>query len=383
MSIIRVDDTTGAVLEVLDEASILETLIDYFRTAQTNITDFNEGSEARNLLGAVALSQYELYYYIGLLFEMGYPQTAIGDYLDQLGVLVNCYRQTANKSSGTVTFTIDEAISTDILIETGNIVTCSSNYDLTFTLTEDVTILAGQTSASGPVIADNGGSIGNVAGAVIDTLEENTTDENITVTNASALMGGSDTELDEEYRARILEAGQALAMGNISWYKSLVGNITGVHDCTVINMPFNQSYNVKILVNGDNKPTTDEVIEDIEEIFTLEDNRIGGIKVIIDKPTYSVVDIDITLAVKDDYSFATVQADVEANIIDYFQGGTTNYNTVYTGLSIAQNVVISTISMIIGNTPGVEDWTITDPIANVLIGSENAAQVGTITITEA
>jgi len=383
MSIIRVDDTTGAVLEVMDEGTILETLIDYFRTAQTSITDFNEGSEVRNLLGAVALSQYELYYYIGLLFEMGYPQTAMGDFLDKIGVLVNCYRQTANKSSGNVTFTIDEAIATDVVIESGNVVTCSSNFELTFTTTADITIVAGQTSATGAITADTGGLAGNVAIGVIDTLEENTTGENITVTNAAALTGGSDTEEDEEYRARILEAGKALAMGNISWYKSLVGNVTGVHDCVVINMPFDQSYNVKILVNGDNKPTSTEVLESIEALFALDDNKIGGIKVLVDKPTYTVIDIDITLTVKDGHSFATVQADVEANIIDYFQGGTTNYNAIYTGLSIAQNVVISTISMIIGNTPGVEDWTITDPAANVLIGSENAAQVGTITITEA
>lgn len=383
MSIIRVDDTTGAVLEVMDEGTILETLIDYFRTAQTSITDFNEGSEVRNLLGAVSLSQYELYYYIGLLFEMGYVQTAQGDYLDKIGILVNCYRQTANKSSGEVTFTIDGAIATDLLIETGNVVTCSSNYELTFTTTEDITILAGQTSASGAITADTGGLNGNVAATVIDTLEENTTGENITVNNAAPLTGGSDVEEDEEYRTRILEAGKALAMGNISWYKSLVGNVTGVHDCIVINMPFDQSFNVKILVNGDNKPTSTEVLESVEAIFVLDDNKIGGIKVMVDKPTYSVIDIDITLSVKSGYSFATVEANVESNIIDYFQGGTTTYEHVYNGLSIAQNVVISTISMIIGNTEGVEDWTITDPVANVLIGSENAAQIGTITITEA
>lgn len=383
MSILRVDDTTGAVLEVMDEGTILETMIDFFRTAQTNITDFNEGSEVRNLLGATALSNYELYYYIGLLFEMGYPQTATGDYLDKIGVIVNCYRQTANKSSGNIIFSLDAALATDLLIEAGTILTCSSDLELTFITTTDCTILAGTTSITCPITATTGGLNGNVAIGVIDTIQENTTGHNLIINNTAALTGGSDTEQDEEYRERILEAGKSTQMGNMSWYKSLVENITGVHDSSVINMPFDQSFNVKILVNGDNKPTSDEVLGSVEELFDLDTNKIGGVKVLVDKPTYSIIDFNITLSVTSGYSFETVKANVTANITDYFQGGTTTYNTVYTGLDIGENVVISTIQLIIGNTEGVSDWIINSPTENVLIGSVSAAQIGTITIKEA
>lgn len=382
MSIIRVDDTTGAALEVMDEGTILETLIDYFRTAQTSITDFNEGSEARNLLGAVALSQYELYYYIGLLFEMGYVQTAKGDYLDQIGVIVNCYRQTANKASGNVTFTIDDAIATDLVIEAGNVVTCSSNYELTFTTTSDITIVAGQTSASGAITADTGGLAGNVAIGVIDTLEENTTGENITVTNAAALTGGTETEGDEDYRVRILEAGKATAMGNIAWYKSIVNAITGVHDSLVLNTPFDENFTMIIYVNGDSKPTPDALITTVEEAFSTETNMIGGMSLQISKPSYTVQNITADVTIQSGYSFSTVQANIVSNITAYFQGGTTTYENIFPGLNIGDNIIVSVIQMIIGNTEGVQDFTLTSPTSNVVMGSITAAQLGTITITE-
>lgn len=382
MSIIRVDDTTGAVLEVMDEGTILETLIDYFRTAQTNITDFNEGSEARNQLGAVALSQYELYYYIGFLYEMTFVQTSKGDYLDSKGKEFNCYRLTANKATGTITLSIDDPLPTDLIIEAGNIVTCSSNYELTFTLDDDITILAGQTSATGPITSDTGGINGNVAIGVIDTLEENTTGENITVTNSAALTGGTETEEDENYRARILEAGKATAMGNIAWYKSIVNGITGVHDSLVINTPFDENFTMIIYVNGESKPTPDALITTIEEVFSTETNIIGGMSLQISKPSYTVQNITADVTIQSGYSFSTVQANIISNITAYFQGGTTTYENIFPGLNIGDNIIVSVIQMIIGNTEGVLDFTLTSPTSNVVMGSITAAQLGTITISE-
>lgn len=142
------------------------------------------------------------------------------------------------------------------------------------------------------------------------------------------------------------------------------------------------NYDVQLLVNGTTKPTSAGVIEDVEDLFTDEDYMIGGINVLVDAPTFIETDINGTLSVQAGYVFGDVLSEVEDDIACYINGGTTSYGVEYTGLDVGDDIVKSTLDTIIANNPGHLDHNISSPASNVTIATDEAAQLGTITITE-
>jgi uncharacterized phage protein gp47/JayE len=188
------------VLETADV--IIQRMVDYYRTAQSDITDFNEGSEVMNLLSSVGVSAYEIRYYIDYMLRMGYPHTAEGDYLDMIGVLVNCYRKSAVQAVGSVTYSLTAPVAYNIDIPDGSVITSSSDVSLAAQTVGDSTLVAGQTSILVVAEAQSGGPDGNVAIGVLDTLGDPI--DSLTVTNTVAFNGGTATESDGDYRTRIL-----------------------------------------------------------------------------------------------------------------------------------------------------------------------------------
>jgi uncharacterized phage protein gp47/JayE len=78
---------------------------------------------------------------------------------------------------------------------------------------------------------------------------------------------------------------------------------------------------------------------------------------------------------------------VETNINAYFNGGRTTYQTEedepYPGLKVGDDITKSTIQLVIANTPGVLDYNLTSPAANVVTTDEEEAHLASITFTEA
>ena len=115
------------VYQLETQSAILQRMINYFQGAQTQITDFNQGSEILNLLTSVSLTNYEIRYLIDYLLQMGYVQTAAGDWLDELGIIVNVIRNPAVQATGSLVISIPAAVSYDIDIPDGTLITCSTD----------------------------------------------------------------------------------------------------------------------------------------------------------------------------------------------------------------------------------------------------------------
>ena len=363
-----------------DMATIVQRMVDYFRTAQTQITDFNEGSEARNLLAAVGNSVYDTRYNIDYLLKMAFPHTCEGTYLDMLGVLVGCFRQSANKSSGNMVFNIPTAASHDISIPKGTVAYPSSNPGLQFKTTTDATLLAGQTSTTVPATAISGGTGGDIAIGILDTLS--TQIENLTVTNTAKFEGGTDTEEDGPFRVRIIEAGKGSNTGSIGWYKTICTGVSGVHDVAIQTNLFGTSYNLKIFVNGTSKPTTQAVLDAVSALFNIDDNIVGGLKVLVSSANFITVPVTASISISSTATWNTVSANIQANLTAYVNGGTTTYGVEYPGLDEGETLVLSTLQMIIANTDGVQDYSISSPTGNIICGDTDAVMLGAITLTQ-
>ena len=78
--------------------------------------------------------------YGDFILKQAFVQTATRGYLDRHGALRDCKRKLGTKAKGTLTFGINEAIASDIVIEKGTV--CSKpNYPLIQYSTDETVIL--------------------------------------------------------------------------------------------------------------------------------------------------------------------------------------------------------------------------------------------------
>jgi len=368
----------------IKRSEILQRMVDYYKAAygegNTQITDFNEGSEARNFLESISISAYELRYWIAFMVRQSFPQYAVKGYLDLLGVMFNCYRKQAIKATTYETFTTPAIKSYNITIPKGTQVKTGGVDGVYFVTTEQVILTAGNLSATAHIEAVIAGTSGNVNDNKIDELPNPIDD--LTVTNTNASTGGSDEEDDETFRTRILEAGKSGQVGTEAWFKSMAESITGVHDAKVISNPDGENYNVKIIINGIITPTPESVVNEVLALLTNDTNKVAGLKITVAWPNYIQTAVTATITLVDGYNWDTVKANIESNLNCYFNGGDTTYGTTYPGLNIDDELVRTQIMQVINNTDGVLDYNLTAPSDNVTTTNQDEVQLGLITLTQ-
>lgn len=367
---------------------IVQRKIDYYKGAfeegKSQITDFNEGSEARNFVEATSIDAYELRYLIDDMKRVAFPQYSRNNYLDLIGAEHDCTRDPAKSSTGILTFQLAEIKSYDILLPAGTIITTDDD-SVEVQTTEGVILTAGQLNINAAAEAVDAGEDGNVLPRTLTRVADPIVD--LSVNNAAAFTGGVEAESDDSYRVRILDAEKTKVVGSIAWYKSQTENISGVHDAKVINNPNGTLYNVKIIVNGDIKPTLDDIINAVVAFFEDPENDIAGIELQITKPNYVEQTVAGTITLKDGYIWANVSADAEHNVNCYFNGGEVTYSSEdnpisYPGLNTGDDIIRSTIQLVIANTPGVLDYNLTSPAANVVTTDEEEAHLATMNFTQ-
>ena len=370
------------VYQLETQSAILQRMINYFQGAQTDITDFNQGSEILNLLTSVSLTNYEIRYLIDYLLQMGYVQTAAGDWLDELGIIVNVIRNPAVQATGSLVISIPAAVSYDIDIPDGTLITCSTDNTLYFQTVGDQTFTAGSTTLNLTGIATVGGADGNVAPGIIN--EFYTPVDALTVTNPTAFENGMDVEDDTSLRNRILAAGQGNITGSVSWYQSQAESVEGVHDVGVINNPPIPGVDVELIVNGNIQPTQSSVIEAVQNLFAQPDHAIGGVNVLVVAPSFITENIAAIITLMPGADWDTVSATLEADIQCYFQGGTTSYGVDYPGLDVGVGFTYLVLQMVFANSMGSNfiDFNISSPSADADITDTQAIQLGTINLTQ-
>ena len=365
-------------------SNIVNQMINYYNIKQevgeTVVTDFNEGSEIRNLLEAFAIGIYALLEEQHEATRIAFIDTSYGGWLDKIGELpfIDLPREEGSESTGQVTFTIAEIQESDFHIPSGTMVQDSSN-ELDFVTTHDATLVAGDETITATVECVTIGADGNVPAGNIDTIVDTDFDtELLSVTNPEALWGGTDFEDDENYRARLLGNVQAYGFGTTGYYISLCEDVSGVHDVKLIDDPV---YTKMVLVNGDVKPTPESVQLEVLSELTLSDNLVLGHSFMTGLPEYTVVDLEIGLDV-------VVEQDedmLESILRNYFDGG--SYFLVESvGLSIGQTVskemiggALSIIEAVVDVTSVVSD---DEEVVSLDPGVNGVLQLGDVSFTQ-
>ena len=187
----------------------------------TKITDFSIGSEAYHLADVMASFILEHREMIDTNYRMSMIHTAEGEFLDNFGDMAGVHRIASSPSVGEVTFTrLGTDISQSIVIADGTQV--STEDAISFIVDndgEDLVLESGVNTITANVICEQEGAYTNVLENTI-VLVMGDVGSLVSVTNTSAMTGGTDIEEDDDYRARILLSPYEVPAGSLKWYEN-------------------------------------------------------------------------------------------------------------------------------------------------------------------
>ena len=338
--------------EEISRENIVNEMIKFYtllrEVGDTIVSDFNEGSEIRNILEAIAVVCYWILENDNENTKTAFVSTAEGELLDMHGdnPWIRQPRDVGSEATGYVTFKIPEASTEDIIIPEDTTVICEETGNDYFTDHETL-IPVGETEAVASVTCATEGEDGNVGTNEITLIDDDYLDiPELTVTNEEQLTGGTDYEEDEEYRERLLAYIRRDDFGSLPYYQELAESVDGVHDAVFLDDPV---YTKKILVNGTVKPTPETVLSEVLEEFTNLNNIVVGHTFSVRVPEYVPVKLSVDLTVEE----LIDETELTSIMQDLFNGGDSVLGYEFDGLGIGETLFASTVSSVFETYDGV------------------------------
>ena len=372
--------------EEVSRSILVQQMINFYQSklqiGDTRITDFNEGSEIRNLLESFAVDLYTLMEEVDDVSRICFVETAEGEWLDKHGAnpLINLPRETGEMSKGTVTFSIAEATTSEVVVPIDTILV-SEETGLQFSTLADAIIPVGETSVTALAECLTVGVDGNAESSTVTLFEDDSNLYNgLTVTNTEAFAGGIDYEEDDEYRERLLAYLRKDDFGSVGYYESLCNNVDGVHDVLLVDDD-NETYTKIILVNGDTKPTPNTVLADVLEVITDVNNIVLGHSFNVDKPTYVTKNLTVNLSV----SVEVDEDDLEELLQAIFDGGEAISGAMFDGLVIGETLTKTTLYESFDLIEAVESVQIKigdTEIGDLTVDDDEVLKLGTVTFNQ-
>lgn len=305
---------------------------------------------------AAGMTAYGLELYYIALAEVqreGLIQTATGEQLDLLSVVAGTTRYQASPAVRLGIF--DTAVPLGSRFSTIN-----GENSIDFQVTA-VTTGPDEGSYYYQLTAETPGSIGNdYTGPILPiTAIPNLSSAQIT----DILVPGDDTETDDEYRERVLEAlNDRPFAGNIAAYRQEILSIDGV-GAVQVYPTWNGGGTVKCSILGaDFLAASPTLIENVQTAIDPTVNQgIGlgyapiGAQVTITTPTTVSINVTATLLLAPGYNIEQVQPLVEQQIENYLLSVRQEWDTNVsaTGVQYAANVYVSRVISAIVNATGV------------------------------
>lgn len=368
----------------VSRANLVQQKIQFYEekleVGETKVSDFTEGSEIRNLLEDISIDTYNIMENQNELTKIGFVETAEGEWLDKHGAnpSVKLPRDAGSEATGFVTFSIPEVQTQDITIPLGTIVVSTDN-SLDYATDSDLVIGVGETSITGSATCLTVGVDGNCPANTITLIEDNSLGVNgLTVNNEDDFTGGTDYEEDDDYRERLLNYLRKDDFGSLPYYTNLGNNVPGVHDVLIAE---SSNYTAKILVNGEVKPTPDDVLLSVLEEFTIPDNVIFNHTFEVDKPDYVThnltVNLNMSVELEDD--------DIEEFIRAIVDGGFALVGFEFEGMNIGETLTKDRLYesfYIIEYVESVEILENGTEISDLTVDEDEVLKLGTVTINQ-
>lgn len=318
-------------------------------------------------------------------------QTAVGESLDMLAVIGGLTRYPASAAVRLGVFNASVPIG-------ARFSTINGTNSINFAVTAAATVSEPEEGFTYyQLTAETAGTIGNeYTGPILPiTTIPGLTSAQIT----DILVPGDDTETDDAFRERLIEALNNRPFGgNIADYRQNVLAIDGVGGVQVYPT-WNGGGTVKLSVLGaDFLPASPTLVENVQNAIDPPPNQglgLGlapiGAKVTVAAPTELTVNVSATLMLAAGYAIGQVQEPVEQAIEAYLLSVRQEWdtNTSSTAVSYAADVYVARITAAIVGVTGVVNATnvkLNGGIADLILTETGETQqvpvIGTVTLSE-
>lgn len=331
-------------------------------TARTGM-EIAGGGDLSARLYAAAAQIYGLYVQADWVNRQCFPQTAQGEYLDHHAQLRALERKAASCSQGTVRFYGDAAGTMDREIPAGTV--CMTPGLVRFFTTRDGVLEAGKSGVDIPVQAVEPGTAGNVIAGSVRILSA--APVGITgCTNPEAMSGGADAEGDEQLRKRILDSFLRLPNGaNSAFY--VQGALSFDEVAAAVALPRNRGVGTVDVVVATQQGVPDrELLDRLNEYF--RERREIAVDVQVCAP--QTVKVNIAVGIKS-ADMTQAKERVEQALQEWF-----------TGQRLGEDVLRAKLGSIIFAVDGVENYTLSQPAADMAIEKGLLPVLGTVTVEE-
>lgn len=335
----------------------------------TGITDFNDGSIVMTIFEAVAR-----------VLEQAYIDTRNG-YTNNLRAIpysvFDFKQKSGQKATVNVVFTRNQAKDTVSVIPANTRV---SDGSLVFITTNPTSIAANETDSE-PVgaVAEDVGLQYNVAENTIQTIESNLSAEIVGVNNPTQAIGGTDAETQTQMLRRFKYFINGLQGSNRYGIMAGVLGVEGVRSVGIEeHFPPSGINNFTVYVDDGTGSLTTDLKNKIVDLINGDDTeenpglRAAGVNCNVTAAGIVWIEIVLTATI-----YRVEDARVESEI-------TTKLQEYVNGLGINENVVLSSIIVLLKQIPGITDisgLTINGGTDNILISENQIARFQSVEIT--
>ena len=163
------------------------------------------------------------------------------------------------------------------------------------------------------------------------------------VRNDTKFTGGSDTESDEQLRARVIDSYQNIINSvNAAYYRSVALSVDGVYSASAVGCARGAG-TVDVYACARGVTLSAEKIAEIQAL--LDEKREVNVDVRAVSPTALNINLYIRLTVAEGYDFDTVASHVSAAVTDYING-----------LGVGNDLLLSKVGEVIYHLEGVADY---------------------------
>ena len=346
----------------------LRAIYERMRAAFAEETGFvpNDGCDMMVRLYALAAEVQSLLAQADWVLDQSFPQTAQGQYLDYHAETRALTRLPAARATGVLRFSAPSAAVTDYEIEAGS--AAMTTGGVRFETTEKATLRKGETSVDVPARAVEAGANGNaIAGAVhvmavypvgITRCE-----------NPEAFSGGSDEESDEKLRERVLESYRRLPNGaNAAFYEQEALRFPNVAAAKAVGRARGIG-TVDVYVSTHGGAPEEALLGEIRA--ALQKKREIAVDVAVKVPTEKRIDVTAALEAEQGWTMREITDAAQEALQAYF-----------TGERLGEPVYRAKLASLLYGVPGVKNYHLLAPAADVPAGATELPVLGKVTLTE-
>ena len=322
--------------------------------------DKREGSFVSNMAGPLSQELAKAYINMSDILSLGFIDDTFDTYLDKRVGEFGVYRKTGTKAIGEVKVEGKEGA----IITNGTLIKAN---DLYFTVLNDIELPTDDTLY---VEANEVGYKYNLlANTEFELVEKN---EKITkLVNKVDFANGVDIETDEDLRKRFIKVvNSPSTSGNKNHYEEWALEVNGVGRAIVYPL-WAGNGTVKVMIIGnDNKPVTEEVIEDCKTHIT--ENMPIGCQLTVITPSLLNVAIKANIQLKEGYELEDVKLEFEASLNEYLK-------------DVTNELTYSKVYGLLANHLGIEDITsllVNDNNINISIAEDKIINISEINLVE-